>query len=140
MSSDSKIHALSEHTVTRLGSAQIVQEPWHAVKELLDNALDAGSSSVHVDISANSLDWIQVRDNGHGIAPEDRPMACRRYCTSKIRDFADITVLGGTSMGFRGEALNSIAALSGTLLVVTRVESESTAVKLSFDSKGEICK
>jgi DNA mismatch repair protein MutL len=138
MSSGASIQALPPTTVHRIGSSQVLVDPACAVKELLDNALDARATSVSIEISTNTLDVIHVRDNGHGIAPDDRVLICKRYCTSKIRDFADLRNLGGTSLGFRGEALSSLAELSASLSVTTRVEGESTALKMTMNSKGEV--
>ena len=71
---------------------------------------------------ANTLDVIQVRDNGSGIGVEDRLLLCKRGCTSKIRSIEDLAHLGGTFFGFRGEALASVAELSSTATVTTRIE------------------
>ena len=83
---------------------------------------------------------IRVKDNGHGIAPEDRSMICKRYCTSKIRDLEDLHVIGGRFLGFRGEALASAAEMSGRLTICTRIEGEETASELCFDRQGRIAR
>lgn len=132
------IQALPEGTVRTIGASQVLTEAAAVVKELIDNALDANATSLQVEISANTLDVIQLRDNGHGIAPEDRSLVCRRYCTSKIRDISDITGIGGTSLGFRGEALASASELSGGLTVTTRVDGEDVAVALKIARNGEV--
>lgn len=131
------IEPLPPSTVRAIGSSQVLTYSSSVVKELIDNALDARATNISVEISANTLDTIQVRDNGHGIAPDDRPLVCRRYCTSKIRDFADIKSVGGRWLGFRGEALASVAEISGGLSVTTRVESEDVAVTLKIGRDGE---
>jgi DNA mismatch repair ATPase MutL len=110
------------------------------VKELIDNSLDAGASAIFVEISLNALDIIQVRDNGHGISPDDRRLAGNRHCTSKIQGLADLECIGGKSLGFRGEALASAAELSGSMVVSTRIEGEATAVSLTIGRRGEIQK
>ena len=128
-----------DSTVSRqLGSSQVLSNACAAVKELIDNALDARATAIFVDISANTLDTIQVRDNGHGVAPADRPQLCRPHCTSKIRTFEELHGLGGRWLGFRGQALAGLADLCGNLTVVTRVEGESVAVALTFDRRGEV--
>jgi len=132
------IAALPPSTVSILGSSQVLTDAPSVVKELIDNALDARATSVFVEISANTLDVIQVRDNGHGIAPQDRSLVCRRYCTSKIRDYSDLKDIGGTSLGFRGEALASAAELSGSIVVTTRIEGEDVAMTLKVSKKGEV--
>ena len=138
MDSNISIQLLPQTTVNRIGSSQVLVDPSCAVKELIDNAIDGRATSISIEICSNTLDVIQVRDNGHGIAPEDRSLACRRYCTSKIRDFADIRTLGGSTLGFRGEALSSLAELTQGLSITTRVEGEAIAVKLRTGSNGEV--
>lgn len=132
------IQSLPASTIRIIGSSQVLTDPTSVVKELVDNALDAKASSIFVDISANSLDFIQVRDNGYGVAPEDRDLVCRRYCTSKIRDYSDLKSVGGKSLGFRGEALSSAAELSGTLSMTTRIDGEDVAVCLKIKTNGEV--
>ncbi len=132
------IRALPAVTVRVIGASQVLTDPSSVVKELIDNALDARASSIFVEISANTLDVIQVRDNGHGIVPEDRAMVCRRYCTSKIRHYSDLKDIGGKWLGFRGEALASAAELSGTLTLTTRVEGEDVATALRVAKSGEV--
>ncbi|KAJ4382665.1 hypothetical protein N0V86_001887 [Didymella sp. IMI 355093] len=110
------------------------------VKELIENALDARAKSIFVDITANTVDSIQIKDDGHGIPNEGRALACRRYCTSKIRDFHDLKEVGGKWLGFRGEALASIADMSGTVSITTRVEGEPVAMKLMYQRNGELTK
>ncbi|KAF3001456.1 hypothetical protein E8E13_008262 [Curvularia kusanoi] len=124
--------------VTKIGSHQLLTDPSSVVKELIDNALDARAKSIFVDIAANTIDCVQVKDDGHGISSEDRALACRRYCTSKIRDFHDLKQVGGKWLGFRGEALASIADMSSTLIITTRVEGEPVAVKLAYQRNGEL--
>ncbi|KAF7193497.1 PMS1 protein-like 1 [Pseudocercospora fuligena] len=132
------ISALPQATVRTLGASQVLTDPAALVKELVDNALDANATSISIEISNNTIDVIQVRDNGHGVAPEDRPLVARRYCTSKISHDDDLKDIGGSSLGFRGEALASAAELSGTLTISTRVEGEPVAAALKIDQKGEV--
>ncbi|KAL9054584.1 MAG: hypothetical protein Q9162_004046 [Coniocarpon cinnabarinum] len=95
----SPIQALQQGTIRALGSSQVITTPDSVVKELVDNALDANCSSIQVEISSNTLDVVQVRDNGHGIAPGDRALICKRYCTSKIKSQEEFRLLGGTTDG-----------------------------------------
>lgn len=132
------IIALPTETVRTIGSTQVLTDSASLVKELVDNALDAQATSVTIEVSANALDTIQVKDNGHGIAPIDRPLVCKRHCTSKIKDLEDLANLGGASLGFRGEALASAAELSECLVVTTRIVGEATAVSLKVSQKGEV--
>lgn len=132
------IAALPPTTARQIGSGQVLVDTSSVVKELIDNALDARANTIFVNITANTIDSIQVKDDGHGILAEDRALVCRRYCTSKIRDFHDLKQVGGRWLGFRGEALSSVAELSGTLSVTTRVEGEPVAVKLKYGRDGEL--
>jgi DNA mismatch repair protein MutL len=132
------IHALPETAVRAIGASQVLTDPSAVVKELVDNALDARATSIAVEIHANTLDVIQVRDNGHGIPPQDRPLVARRYCTSKLTDADDLASIGGSSLGFRGEALTSAAEMSGGMTVTTRVEGEEVATLLKINQQGEV--
>ena len=89
------IAALSSIAARQIGAGQVLVDPSSVVKELIDNALDARAKSIFVDITANTIDSIQVKDDGHGKPAQDRPLACRRSCTSKIRDFRDLKGVGG---------------------------------------------
>ena len=95
------IHALPIDTIRTLGASQVLNDATSVAKELLDNAFDAHATSIAVEISSNTLDSIQVRDNGHGIPAVDRNLVARPHCTSKISDEADLRVIGGSSLGFR---------------------------------------
>lgn len=132
------IAALSENTVHAIASTQVLTDSHSLVKELIDNALDARASAIFIEISPNTLDVIQVKDNGYGIAPVDRPLVCKRHCTSKIKCFDDIVNIGGHSLGFRGEALASAADMSGLVVITTKVEGEPTAVSHKIGRKGDI--
>lgn len=132
------IAALPPSAVRSIGSTTAISDSVSVVKELVDNALDARASSVAVEISVNALDVIQVKDNGHGIAPADRDLVCHRHCTSKVRDFDDVMDIGGTSLGFRGEALASIAEMSGSMVISTRIEGEPVATSLKIGREGDI--
>ena len=130
------IEALPINAVRAIGSTQALTDPNSVVKELVDNAIDAHATAIFVEISANTLDKIQVKDNGDGIAPADRKLLCTRYCTSKIRHLDDLRNIGGQPLGFRGEALASAVAMSGGLKLATRVEGEGTAVEFAYDPQG----
>lgn len=132
------INALPQTAIRALGASQALTDATSVIKELLDNSLDARATSVSIEIAANTLDVIQVRDNGHGIAPNDRPLVARRYCTSKIRDEKDLASIGGSSLGFRGEALSSAVDMSDSMTITTRVEGEDIASALKISQSGEI--
>ncbi|KAK3675668.1 hypothetical protein LTR78_004309 [Recurvomyces mirabilis] len=132
------IQKLEDNTVRLLGASQVLNDPSALIKELVDNALDAKATSIAIEISANTLDSIQVRDNGHGISPEDRAMAARPNCTSKLADFDDLRSIGGSTLGFRGQALAAAAELSGGMIISTRVEGEEVAATMTINRLGEV--
>jgi DNA mismatch repair protein MutL len=132
------IEALPQSVVRNLGSSQALANPVAAVKELIDNAYDARASSIAIEISRNTLDIIQVRDNGCGIPPQDRKLIAVPHCTSKITNESDLRLLGGSSLGFRGEALSSAAQLSKALTITTRIEGEQVASALTFSRDGQV--
>jgi len=134
------IAALSDITTSAITSSLVLTDAISVVKELLDNALDSSATNITIEISANTIDTIQVRDNGTGVGVEDRQLLCKRGYTSKIRTIEDLAQLGGSSLGFRGEALASIAELSKSVAVTTRVDGETVATLLSFDSKGKLAR
>jgi DNA mismatch repair ATPase MutL len=134
------IAPLPDFTVRAIGSSLVLNDACSVVKELVDNALDANAASIFVEISLNTLDVIQVKDNGHGIGVEDRQLVCKRGCTSKIRTMEDLEKLGGSSLGFRGEALASVAELSEAVALTTRVDGEIVGTALKFGRDGTLQK
>ena len=105
-----QIRLLEEHIADKIAAGEVVQRPASVVKELVENAIDAGATSVTVNFRNAGLELIQVVDNGCGMSPIDARMAFDRHATSKIRDFDDVYRL--QTFGFRGEALASIAAVA----------------------------
>jgi DNA mismatch repair ATPase MutL len=132
------IEALPQSTARAIGSTSTISDPSSVVKELLDNALDASASSISIEITQDTVGLIQVKDNGHGIPQEDHKVVCKRGFTSKIRTVEDLRALGGTSLGFRGEALASAADMCGGLSVATRVEAEVVGSLLKYGRDGEL--
>ncbi|KAK2809155.1 hypothetical protein FQN50_003990 [Emmonsiellopsis sp. PD_5] len=130
------IIALPQSTVRAVRSAPVLSDSSSVVKELIDNALDSGATSISVEVSANTLDIIQVKDNGCGIHPDDRPLVCKRSYTSKLQTIEDLKNIGGKSLGFRGEALASAAEMCGGLAVTTRVAGELAGEILKYDRQG----
>ena len=131
---------LPDSTVRAIGSSLVLNDACSVVKELVDNALDAIATSITVEISLDTLDIIQVKDNGQGIGVEDRQLVCKRGCTSKIRTFEDLDKLGGSFLGFRGEALASVAELSEAVALTTRVDGEVVGTTLKFGRDGSLQK
>ena len=137
LSLEMAITALPDATIHLLGSAQALTTPTSLVKELVDNALDAKATSIDILISPNTLDKIEVRDNGHGIPQQDLDALGRRGHTSKLRTFDELKSIGGISLGFRGEALASAVQL-GLVSVTTRTEGEAVATSVQLKAPGGI--
>ncbi|KAL1637183.1 hypothetical protein SLS56_000842 [Neofusicoccum ribis] len=131
------IHALPNPAIRALGSSLALADPCAAVKELVDNALDAGATSVAVDLAPNTLDHVAVRDNGRSVAPADRALLGRRHCTSKLAALDELRVVGARSLGFRGEALASLAGCAEGLWVTVRCEGEGVGRVLRVGRAGE---
>lgn len=131
------ITALPVTTVRLLNSAQVLTTPVSLVKELVDNALDAKASSIDILISPNTLDKVEVRDNGHGIQVEDLDALARHGHTSKLRSFEELKLLGGVTLGFRGEALASAVQL-GEVTITTKTEGESVGTMVKLKVTGGI--
>lgn len=112
-----KIHILDEHIANQIAAGEVVERPASVVKELVENAIDAGSTKIDVAVEEGGLLSIRVTDNGAGIDPEDCETAFYRHATSKISQGRDLFQI--TSLGFRGEALPSIAAVSKVRLVTS---------------------
>ena len=123
----SPIRALPESVANLVAAGEVVQRPSSVVKELVENALDAGATEIEVTLNQAGRTRIQVRDNGHGIDPEDLPLALVRHATSKLREPDDLFAL--TTMGFRVEALASMAAV-GQLKLRSRTADYEVGIEL----------
>lgn len=113
---------LDEHTVNKIAAGEVVDRPASIVKELVENSIDAGASSVTIEIKNGGISYIKIVDNGIGFYSDDIEMAFERHATSKIRKEEDLLKI--TSMGFRGEALASIAAISKVTLTTKSKDEE----------------
>ena len=109
-----RIQLLDESTSNRIAAGEVVERPSSVVKELMENALDAGATSISIEIASGGLSLIRIADNGSGIHPDDLPLAFMRHATGKIRSGDSLMAI--ETMGFRGEALSSIAAVSRVAL------------------------
>ncbi|KAL5088848.1 hypothetical protein Trisim1_006264 [Trichoderma cf. simile WF8] len=128
------ISALPQSTVRLLGSSVVITKPCDVVKELLDNAIDAGASFVEIAISPNYLDTIRVRDDGQGIDIEDFDALGKRTHTSKLRAFDELGSRARETLGFRGEALAAMNCLA-TITVTTRTVKDVVATRLQLKPK-----
>ncbi len=129
-----RVMLLDEHTANRIAAGEVVERPASAVKELVENALDAGATRIRLQLEDGGRALIRIEDNGCGMSRNDAIMALQRHATSKIRTADDLFALN--TLGFRGEALPSIASVSHFSLF-TRSEEEEAGIHLTVHS-GEI--
>src|SRR5437868_15529859 len=105
-----RIQQLSPHVVNKIAAGEVIERPASVVKELLENSVDALATRIDVDIAEGGMELIRIVDDGEGIHPEDLPLAVASHATSKLRDADDLFRV--QTLGFRGEALASIAEVS----------------------------
>ncbi len=121
---------LDDNTINKIAAGEVIERPASVVKELMENSIDAGSTSINVEIKNGGISYIRITDNGKGIAPDDMEIAFERHATSKIRKAEDLETV--TSMGFRGEALASIAAIS-KISMTSKTEENEIGYKIEIE-------
>ena len=129
-----KIAVLDQNTIDKIAAGEVVERPASVVKELVENAIDAGSTAITVEIKEGGISFIRVTDNGGGMVREQVPLAFLRHATSKIEKVEDLTVI--SSLGFRGEALSSIAAV-GQVELITKTPEALTGVRYLIEGGKE---
>ncbi len=130
-----QIALLSQETIDKIAAGEVIERPSSVVKELVENAIDAGSSAVTVEIKEGGISFIRISDNGCGIEREQIPLAFLRHSTSKIKSVEDLFTV--TSLGFRGEALSSIAAVSQVELI-TKKNGDFTGSRYLIEGSKEV--
>jgi DNA mismatch repair protein MutL len=120
-----KIDLLPEHLIDQIKAGEVIERPGNLIKEILENAVDAGATKLELTLRNNGLDLISLKDNGHGMRFADLPLAFSRHATSKISRFEDLYKLH--SFGFRGEALASIAAISKLQCISRTLDGKSAS-------------
>ena len=113
---------LDDLTINKIAAGEVIERPASVVKELIENSIDAGATKIVTEIKNGGISYIRITDNGKGIMPDDMEMAFERHATSKIRKADDLESV--TSMGFRGEALASIASISHVEVISKAMEND----------------
>ena len=122
-----KIVLLDELTINQIAAGEVIERPANVVKELVENSIDAGADKIIIEIKNGGKTYIRVTDNGKGISNDDMELAFERHATSKIRKIEDLNKI--YSMGFRGEALASIASIS-KVTMISKTDEEMIGRKL----------
>lgn len=129
-----KIALLDQSTINQIAAGEVVERPASVVKELIENAIDAGATAVTAEIKDGGISFIRITDNGAGIVKDDIPLAFLRHSTSKIQSIEDLLTIG--SLGFRGEALSSIASVAQVELV-TKTRTAFTGIRYLIEGGEE---
>ncbi|KAB5577781.1 hypothetical protein GE09DRAFT_1260600 [Coniochaeta sp. 2T2.1] len=138
MATNVTIKAIEPSTIHQIQSGQVIVDLCSVAKELVENSLDAGATSIDVRFKNQGLDSIEVQDNGYGISPSNYETLALKHYTSKLSTYSDLTTL--QTFGFRGEALSSLCALSHFSVVTCTQEEAPKAKKLEFEASGKLKK
>lgn len=139
--SSALIQKLPQSTIQMIAAGEVITRPVSAIKELLENSLDAGSTNIRISIDSSGLKLIEIIDNGHGIALKNAPMLCRRYATSKLSTADDLNRI--STFGFRGEALASISEISELTVRTFNMGEDQMGWEASYNGGvivGQPCK
>ncbi len=124
----SKICILSDQTINQIAAGEVIENPASVIKELIENAIDAGATQISIEVLSGGFQGIKISDNGSGMSPDDAVLSLQRHATSKIVDADDLFAL--TTMGFRGEALASIAAISKMTLLTAMENAPAVLLEI----------
>ena len=130
----SSILPIKRKDVHRIQSGQVIVDLATAVKELVENSLDAGGTHVEVRLKEYGLTSFEVTDDGSGVEPSNYEALTLKHHTSKLSDFSDLEKT--SSFGFRGEALSSLCGLSDSVVITTRVKEQAIGAQLEYDRSG----
>src|SRR5262245_45664983 len=129
-----RIHLLPDDVKSRIAAGEVIERPASVVKELVENALDAGARNIHVSLEGGGRDLLRVADDGCGMDEADLALSVRRHATSKITSADDLYAL--STMGFRGEALPAIGSVSH-MTITTRQRASEAAWRLAIDGGSD---
>lgn len=130
-----KIQILNDHVINKIAAGEVVERPASVVKELVENSIDAGATSIHIRLKDGGVSQILVTDNGEGMNAEDAKLCVMRHATSKLRNAEDLFAL--ESMGFRGEALAAVASISKFKLT-TNQRKDGVGSKVDLDEESHV--
>ena len=131
-----KIQKLDDNTISQIAAGEVVERPAQVVKELIENSIDAGSTNIIIEIENGGFDSIKITDNGSGINKEELNLSIERHATSKLVRIEDLNEI--YTLGFRGEALSSIAAISNLKISSRKEDSDGFQLSVSGGNIGII--